>query len=56
MGEAPPPDNIESWIPKEKHDIYVISTQECEYPPRRGVNSCEADWFDCVTSYLGNYW
>ena len=56
MGEAAPPENIETWIPKDKHDIYVISTQECEYPPRRGLNSCETDWFDCLTTHLGkNY-
>lgn len=63
MGEATPPsDNLESWIPKDRYDIYVINTQESQYIPksRTGNNtnnsSCQSDWFDAVISHLGkNY-
>ncbi len=56
MGEAVPPDNLEPWIPREKYDIYVICTQECEYLPRKGFASCEEDWYGAITAHLGkNY-
>lgn len=56
VGEAAPPDNLEDWIPKDRYDVYVIGTQECEYPPKKGNVNAEADWFDILTSHLGtNY-
>ena len=31
-GRSPPgPREMRSWIPAEKHDLYVISVQECSY-------------------------
>eukprot|EP00027_Filamoeba_sp_ATCC50430_P011623 CAMPEP_0168544018 /NCGR_PEP_ID=MMETSP0413-20121227/2200_1 /TAXON_ID=136452 /ORGANISM="Filamoeba nolandi, Strain NC-AS-23-1" /LENGTH=589 /DNA_ID=CAMNT_0008574019 /DNA_START=61 /DNA_END=1828 /DNA_ORIENTATION=+ len=61
MGEATPPDNLESWIPRERYDVYVINTQESQYIPKSlqatpNNNSCQSDWFDSVMSHLGkNY-
>eukprot|EP01100_Stratorugosa_tubuloviscum_P002924 TRINITY_DN1697_c2_g1_i1.p1 TRINITY_DN1697_c2_g1~~TRINITY_DN1697_c2_g1_i1.p1 ORF type:complete len:924 (+),score=364.06 TRINITY_DN1697_c2_g1_i1:53-2824(+) len=55
MGNAPPPSSLRAWIPNDEFDIYVISTQECEWSPRQG-GSCEADWLICLQSHLGeNY-
>jgi hypothetical protein len=55
-GDAPPPGSLAEWIPRDKHDIYVIAVEECKYAPRHGNASCEVDWFNCVQSHLGpNY-
>jgi hypothetical protein len=34
-------------------DLYVITTQECQYKPSNG-NSCEQDWFKVVGEALGS--
>lgn len=53
-GEAPPTD-LEPWIPKNKYDLYIINTQECNYSPPKmaGNTNIEQDWFDHIQTHLG---
>ena len=58
MGDAPPPSEIDDWIPKIGFDLYVIGVQECEYKPKGNEDSentggCEADWFGRIQNHLG---
>eukprot|EP01103_Thecamoeba_quadrilineata_P015720 TRINITY_DN5053_c0_g2_i1.p1 TRINITY_DN5053_c0_g2~~TRINITY_DN5053_c0_g2_i1.p1 ORF type:complete len:949 (-),score=163.09 TRINITY_DN5053_c0_g2_i1:150-2996(-) len=53
IGETAPPNNLESWVPREKYDVYAIGVQECEYIPRHGYNTPEADWFGQLKEHLG---
>lgn len=52
LGEAPPPDNLNLWFKTEPCDIYVISSQECEYVPR-GNMTLESDWLHTLSTILG---
>lgn len=58
MGDAPPPSELDSWIPRSGFDLYVIGTQECSYTPKGmedadNPTGCEADWFGRIQNYLG---
>ncbi len=55
VGNAPPPDDLAPWVPKDGFDIIAIGTQECEYKGRNGRN-CHADWVHTITNYLGDKW
>eukprot|EP01126_Amoeba_proteus_P005998 TRINITY_DN12072_c0_g1_i1.p1 TRINITY_DN12072_c0_g1~~TRINITY_DN12072_c0_g1_i1.p1 ORF type:complete len:439 (-),score=87.97 TRINITY_DN12072_c0_g1_i1:12-1328(-) len=55
MGDAPPKyteDPIESWLPSG-YDLYVITTQECNYTPRPGYSNCQSDFYQWVGDHLG---
>lgn len=58
MGDAQPDYNnheaLENWMPKEKYDIYVVSTQESEYTPRPGYISSEEDLWSYLRTHLGD--
>ncbi|KAF2076071.1 hypothetical protein CYY_002635 [Polysphondylium violaceum] len=58
MGDAPPPSDLNSWIPKDKYDLYILGVQECEYSPReRRYEQCQDDWFGTLATHLGhNYY
>eukprot|EP00756_Hemistasia_phaeocysticola_P010430 Hpha_TRINITY_DN15018_c10_g1::TRINITY_DN15018_c10_g1_i2::g.124763::m.124763/K15909/SHIP2, INPPL1; phosphatidylinositol-3,4,5-trisphosphate 5-phosphatase 2 len=48
-GSPPPrsPEQMESWCPRGKFDIYAIGTQECSYQKK------EDEWFSHIQEYLG---
>lgn len=58
MGDAQPEYNnhqaLENWMPKEKYDFYVVSTQESEYTPRNGYISPEEDLWSLFRNHLGD--
>lgn len=58
MGDAQPDykdtEALESWMPKEKYDMYVISTQESEYTPRPGYITPEEDLWSLLRNHLGD--
>lgn len=55
MGDAPPKwsDPLHTWV-KPGHDIYAITTQECQYTPRGGYVTCEEDFFGWIADHLGD--
>ena len=47
------PDDLEGLIPKEnKFDIISVGTQECKYKPRKGFDSCMADFIGSLSAHL----
>jgi len=54
VGNAPPPDDLSPWIPKEGHDIIVVGAQECGYDPREGYFTCQEDWDGVLIGHLGS--
>lgn len=52
-GNAPPPEDLTPWLPKEGYEIYAIGTQECAYDPRPGYQSCEEDWNSTLVKHFG---
>lgn len=58
MGDAQPDysnvEALENWMPKEKYDMYVVSTQESEYTPRPGYISSEEDLWSYFRTHLGD--
>lgn len=53
VGNAAPPDDLSSLIPLGLADLYVVGTQECNYPPRGDVKSCKIDWLHCLIRHFG---
>ena len=57
MGNAGPPADLgllEAWMPRNKHDVYVVSVQECDFEHAPGYGSCEEEWFLKVEAHLGD--
>ena len=52
-GNAPPPDDLSPWVPRDGFDLIAIGTQECEYKSRSGYSNCHEDWVGTVTKHLG---
>lgn len=55
LGNAPPDDNLSSWLPPEKvreAAMVVVGAQECEYVSQSICNTCEEDWIDAVSKAL----
>ena len=50
---APPPDDLSAWIPLYRASLYVIGSQECNYPPRRDAKSCKSDWQLALVRHFG---
>eukprot|EP00455_Lapot_gusevi_P051406 TRINITY_DN7650_c0_g1_i2.p1 TRINITY_DN7650_c0_g1~~TRINITY_DN7650_c0_g1_i2.p1 ORF type:complete len:636 (-),score=195.09 TRINITY_DN7650_c0_g1_i2:4-1911(-) len=55
VGNAPPPEDLSLWIPKEGYRIIAIGVQECKYDPRPPHATCAADWKACLAQHLPNY-
>lgn len=53
VGNAPPPDDLSSWIPIGPHDVYAVAVQECKYSPRLDYNTCRDDWFGTLNRHFG---
>ena len=54
LGNKPPPDSLDAWVPVgERYDIYAIGTQESQYLPRAGFETCERDWITTLETHMG---
>mmetsp|Transcript_19624 Transcript_19624/g.29285 ORF Transcript_19624/g.29285 Transcript_19624/m.29285 type:complete len:524 (+) Transcript_19624:295-1866(+) len=54
VGNAPPPEDLSAWLPKNKHSLYVVGAQECKYKHREGFASCEEDWLSSLKKHFGS--
>lgn len=54
VGNAPPPDDLSPWIPKERYILYVIGAQECKYKWREGYENCADDWLATLAFHFGS--
>ncbi len=51
-----PPNNLDAWIPKNKHTIYFIGLQESTYQQPKEFKNCEEHLYSIFKNHMGpNY-